>query len=53
MKKVIIFGTGSFWENWKDNLNKDYEIIAFSDNNPKSVRGGMKEKRLFHQTSLV
>lgn len=33
--KIIIFGTGRFYQERKEQISKDIEIIAFLDNNPR------------------
>jgi len=40
MKQVIAFGAGNFYKTHKENIEKEYDIVAFCDNDDKKTGGG-------------
>lgn len=52
MKKVVIFGTGKVYDQWKNRFKKDINVIAFLDNNMEKVGTTLDNIPIYHPCEI-
>lgn len=57
MKKVVVFGMGNKWEEYRDIINENYEVVAYVDNYKKESGGTkcflLEELQIYYDLLII
>lgn len=51
-KRIVIFGTGKVYDQWKNRIKKDMDIIAFLDNNIEKIGTALDNIPIYHPCEI-